>query len=304
MAINLATNFNGYVDEKFATESKSSLVTNKDFDWTGAHTVKVYKVSTATMGDYDRAGAGVEITAEVDGETVTQTVFPSRFGPIQGLNATTEEFTLNNDKSFTFAIDKLDNDETLQAVEAASALERQLREVVIPMIDSYVFGVLATNAGTKPDAVELTADNIMDKILAASNALDDAEVPETERVLIVSPDTYMLMKKSDDIIMNTETGQDMRLKGVVSNLDGNFVMKVPASRLPENFGFMLVHPCACVAPKKLEDYRIHTDPPGISGDLVEGRVCYDAFVLDNKVKAIYYQEKTAAQQSNDNQGGE
>lgn len=304
MAINLATKFNGYVDEKFATESKTSLVTNKDFDWTGAHTVKVYKVSTATMGDYDRAGAGVEITAEVDGETVTQTVFPSRFGPIQGLNATTEEFTLNNDKSFTFAIDKLDNDETLQAVEAASALERQLREVVIPMIDSYVFGVLATKAGTKPDAVALTADNIMDKILAASNALDDAEVPETERVLIVSPDTYMLMKKSNDIIMDTETGQDMRLKGVVSNLDGNFVMKVPASRLPENFGFMLVHPCACVAPKKLEDYRIHTDPPGISGDLVEGRVCYDAFVLDNKVKAIYYQEKTAAQQSNDNQGGE
>lgn len=304
MAINLATKFNGYVDEKFATESKTSLVTNQDFDWTGAHTVKVYKVSTAAMGDYDRAGAGVEITSEVDGETVTQTVFPSRFGPIQGLNATTEEFTLNNDKSFTFAVDKLDNDETLQAVEAASALERQLREVVIPMIDSYVFGVLATNAGTKPDAVVLTADNIMDKILAASNALDDAEVPETERVLVVTPDTYMLMKKSGDIIMDTEIGQNMRLKGIVSNLDGAFVMKVPASRLPENFGFMLVHPCACVAPKKLEDYRIHTDPPGISGDLVEGRVCFDAFVLDNKVKAVYYQEKAAAQQSNDNQGGD
>ena len=29
--------------------------------------------------------------------------------------------------------------------------------------------------------------------------------------------------------------------------------------------------------------------PGISGSLVEGRVCYDAFILENKKKAIYYQ---------------
>ena len=52
---------------------------------------------------------------------------------------------------------------------------------------------------------------------------------------------------------------------------------------------MLCHPVACVAPVKLEDYKIHEDPPGISGSLVEGRVCYDAFILENKKKAIYYQ---------------
>ena len=40
---------------------------------------------------------------------------------------------------------------------------------------------------------------------------------------------------------------------------------------------------------KLEDYKIHRDPPGISGSLVEGRIVYDAFVLENKAKAIYYQ---------------
>lgn len=56
MAIQLAEKFEPYVDEKFTAESKKSLLTNNDFDWTGAHTVKVYKVSTATMNDYDRAG--------------------------------------------------------------------------------------------------------------------------------------------------------------------------------------------------------------------------------------------------------
>lgn len=93
--------------------------------------------------------------------------------------------------------------------------------------------------------------------------------------------------------METDIDTNLRKQGVVSNLDGAAVIKVPASRLPKNCGFILCHPSATVAPTKLEDYRVHQDPPGISGSLVEGRVCYDAFVLDNKKMAIYYQELTA-----------
>ena len=52
---------------------------------------------------------------------------------------------------------------------------------------------------------------------------------------------------------------------------------------------MVAHPCATVAPTKLESYKTHENPPGISGFLVEGRIVYDAFVMENKAKAIYYQ---------------
>ena len=148
---------------------------------------------------------------------------------------------------------------------------------------------MATGAGTAPEAAALTSENIYVEILKANKALDDAEVPETGRQLIVTPDTHTLMKQCKDITMETNIGNDLRLKGVISNLDGANVIKVPAVRLPEKFGFMLCHPVACVAPVKLEDYKIHEDPPGISGSLVEGRVCYDAFILENKKKAIYYQ---------------
>lgn len=281
MAIDLVTKFVPYVDEQFTTESKKSLLTNQDFEWTGAHTVKVYKVTTSAMNDYDRNGTGEN---------------PSRYGPIAGLDATTEEFTLKNDRSFTFAIDKLDTDETVQQLSAASALARQNREKVIPEVDTYVYGVIIAGAGTKPAAIALTPENIYGEILKAGNALDNAEVPESGRVLVVTPDTYVLMKKCKDITMETDIGNDMRIRGVIANLDGALVLKVPANRLPKDFGFMLVHPCACVAPTKLEDYKIHVDPPGISGALIEGRICYDAFVLDNKKMAIYYQVQPAATQ--------
>ncbi|MCI9600190.1 MAG: hypothetical protein HFI17_06745 [Lachnospiraceae bacterium] len=280
MAINLVTKFLPYVDELFSTESKKSLLTNQDFDWTGAHTVKVYKIGTSEMTNYNR--------------NPTTGFTGSRYGTIKDLDATTEEFTLKNDRSFTFAIDRLDTDETAQQLAAASALARQQREVVIPEVDTYVYGVMAAGAGTKPAAVALSETNIYDEILKATAALDNAEVPETGRVLVVAPDVYLLMKRCRDITMETDIGNDMRLRGVVSNLDGANVLKIPASRLPKDFGFMLAHPCATVAPTKLEDYKIHVDPPGISGDLVEGRIVYDAFVLDNKVKAIYYQAKAAA----------
>lgn len=275
MSIELVTKYLPHTDEVFAAESKMSLLTNRDFDWTGAHTVKVYKVTTAPMNDYNRAG--------------TDNGNWSRYGAVAGLDATTEELTLKKDRSFTFVIDKLDEDETAQQQAAASAVARQQREVVIPEIDTYTYGVMCAGAGHKPEAVALTADNIYSEILAAGNALDDAEVPETGRVLTVTPAVYALMKKCPDITMETSIGNEMRLKGVIAELDGAQIVKVPAKRLPEGFGFMLCHPCATVAPRKLEDTNIHNNPPGISGSLVEGRFCYDAFVLENKAKAIYYQ---------------
>ena len=271
MSRELVTKYLPYVDEIFAQESKKHLLTNQDFGFDGAKTVKVYKISTATMNDYAR-NSGM-----------------SRYGTPLDLDATTETFTLKKDRSFTFVIDALDKDETGGALEASGALARQIREVVVPEVDTHVYDVMCAGAGHKPEAVELTDGNIYEEIVKASAALDNALVPETGRVLTVTPDTYLLMKKCKDIVMETEIGEEMRIKGVIANIDGAVIIKIAAVRLPEDFGFMLAHPCATVAPTKLEDYNTHVNPPGINGTLVEGRIVYDAFVLENKAKAIYYQ---------------
>ncbi len=278
MAIDLTIKYLPYTDEIFTTESKKSLLTSQDFDFQGAHGVKIYKIGTADMHDYGRSGAS-------DGNW-------SRYGAVQEMDATTESFTLSKDRSFTFAIDKLDTDETAMQLQAASALARQIRQVVVPEVDAWVFQQMCEKAGTKPAAVALTATNVYDQIISGSNVLDTAEVPDTGRVLMVTPDTYLLMKKCKDIIMETDIGNDMRIRGVIANVDGMAVMRVPTNRLPAKFGFMIAHPCATVAPAKLEDYKVHQDPPGISGSLVEGRCVYDAFVLEHKQKALYLQMTT------------
>lgn len=199
--VDLTTKFLPKVDEQFTTESKRSLVTNQDFTWDGAATVRVYKVSTGKMNDYAR-----------NGDPATG----SRFGEVEQLNATTYPLTIEKDRSFTFVIDKLDEDETQQQLSGATALARQNREVVIPEVDAYTYGVMCTNAGAKPAAVELTTDNIYDEICKAGALMDEAGVPETGRVLVVTPEIYRIMKKCKEIVLDTEVGEDMRLRGTTA----------------------------------------------------------------------------------------
>ena len=290
MSIELVTKFAPYTDEMFKAESKRSLLTNSNFDWTGARTVKVWKISTVPLNDYDRIPG---VRDDDDSE-----ILLSRYGSIKDLSAATEEMLLKKDRSFIFNLDKLDMDETAQQLNAATALARELREVVIPEVDTYTYAVMVSHAGTTASAAALTKNNVYTSILAGSEALDNSEVPDTERVLVVTPATYTLLKQAAEFD-NTDIGADMRLKGVVGILDGMAVVKVPASRLPAGFGFMIAHPSATVAPVKLEDYGIHSDTVLSSGDIVTGRVAYDAFVLENKVKGIYYHPIPVAQSAGD-----
>lgn len=280
MAINLVTKFQPYVDEAFTAGSKASMLTNKDFNWSGAHTIKIHKVNTVPMNDYDRAGTGENA---------------SRYGALGKVENTIEEMTLTKDRSFTFVIDTLDNDETDGVLSAAAALGRQQREVIIPEVDTYVYSVMTANAGTKVTSVTLTSNNLYDEIIQATETMDNNDVPDTGRILTVTPATYRLLKKCPDLDIDCDITAEQKAKGVVGMIDGMDVVKLPAKRLPAKFGFMIAHPVATVAPTKLEEYRTHDNPPGISGKLVEGRIVYDAFVLDNKKMAIYYEENKPAE---------
>ena len=273
MAINLVTKFSPLVDEKFTAESKTSLVTNKDYDFVGAHTIKIYSVGTAPMNDYGRNTAGT-----------------SRYGTVNDLSNTLQEVSMEKDRSFTFAIDKMDEDETLGAMNAGSALARQLREIVIPEVDTYTYAKIAAGAGTTVEET-LTNTTTYDSIAKATETLDESMVPVEGRVAIMTPATYTLLKSDTKAVLETETGQNMRIRGVVSNMDGVMIQKVPSTFLPENTNYILTHKIATTQAIKLAEYKINTDPQGISGTLVEGRIYYTAFVRTNKAKAIYVSNK-------------
>lgn len=269
MAINLATKFSNKVDERFATESKTSLVTNQDYDFIGTHSIKIYSVGVAEMGDYGRNQEGT-----------------SRYGTPKDLENEAQEVSMEKDRSFTFVIDKMDEEETLGAMNAGKALARQLKEVVIPEVDQYTYKKMADNAGTTKTEV-ITDENAYDAIVEGNEVLDEGKVPQEGRVATCTPTFHSHLKKDKRAVLETEIGQDMRIKGVVANMDGATIQKVPSSLLPTKQNFILAHAIATTQAIKLADYKIHTDAPGVSGSLVEGRIYYTAFVRNNKKVAIY-----------------
>lgn len=268
MAIDYVVKYASVIDERFKEESKTNSIVNQDFSWQGTKSIKVYSINTVDLDDYQRSGT-------------------SRFGNIEDLDSSLQEMILTQDKSFSFAIDAMDGDETGGALQIGTALARQIRERVIPEIDTYRLNVIAANAGGG-DTGAIDEDSIFEQILAGTETLDEAEVPMTGRVLIVSPETYKFMKMSPDIILNTEISNEKRDLGVIATVDGMDVLRIPSNRIGvANFGFMIAHPIASTAPIKLGYYNVHTNPVGINGTVCEGRIYHDCFVLNNKADAIY-----------------
>lgn len=277
MAINLAEKYSSLVDEKFTSVSKASLVTNRDYNFVGAHTIQIYSVGTAPMNDYGRNTAGT-----------------SRYGTVNDLSTTLQEVTMEKDRSFTFAVDKMDEDETLGALNAGSALARQLREVITPEVDTYTYAKISASAGKTVNEQTITASNAYQSLIAGSEFLDESEVPAEGRVAVVTPKFMTFLKSDPQAVLETEVGQDMRVKGVIANMDGLTIQKVPSKYLPTGTNFIIVHPVATTLAIKLAEYKIHNNPQGVSGALVEGRIYYTAFVRNNKKNAIYVSTTEAA----------
>lgn len=267
MAINYASKYAQKIDEKFARESMTSPAVNNDYDFVGVKTVNVYSVPTAPMNNYNVAGT-------------------SRYGTPQELDNTVQELTMSMDRSFTFTIDRGTYNDTQMSNAAGAALQRQIREVVVPEIDTYRFNKICEGAGTLKTGT-ITKTNAYDEFLTGASALIEKNVPLTGSVAFVSTDFYKNIKEDSSFIRNSDMSQEMLIKGQVGIIDGIPVIVVPKTYFPEGVEFIITNQAATTAPVKLSEYKIHDNPPGINGWLIEGRVYYDAFVLDNKQDAIY-----------------
>lgn len=267
MAINYASKYSQKIDERFTREALSSAGVNNDYDFVGVKTVNVYSIPTAAMNNYSRTGT-------------------SRYGTPSEMENSVQELTVTQDRSFTFAIDRGNYNDTQMANAAGLALQRQIQEVIIPEIDKYRFAKMAESV-TTPAVGAVTAKNAHSLFLDATTALIDSNVPIAGCTAFVSTSFFRNIKQDASFVKNGDASQEMLVRGQVGVIDGVPIVVVPKSYLPENVEFIIVNKAAVTAPIKLSEYKIHDNPPGINGWLVEGRVNYDAFVLDSKKDGIY-----------------
>lgn len=269
MAVNYAAKYSQQVDERFKLGALTSSLVNYAFEWLGVSTVKVYSMPTAAMGDYTTEGA-------------------SRYGTPEELGNEVQEMTLAKDRAFTFTIDKKSEDDTMGTMEAGAALRRQIDEVVIPEIDTYRISklVAGADAGNIVKDTAVTKANAYEKFLAVQEILDNKKVPTGGKICICTPGYYNMLKLDEAFTKKGDMATQIAINGLVGEVDGVYFVKAPKSYFPEKVNFIITNPIVMPSPIKLAEYKIHDDAPGISGYLVEGRVRYDAFVLNKKKDAI------------------
>ena len=268
MAQNYAAKYSPLVDERFTQASLTEGAFNNDYDWEGVSTVNVYSVATSEMNDYQMTGN-------------------QRYGTPDELGTTTQAMTLTQDKSFTFTIDRRNYTDQQMVTEAGRALRRQVDEKVIPAVDVYRIATLAAGAGNTSAPTPITKENAYEMFLGGVSTIMDNKAPLAGTFAFISPSFWKNIRLDTGFIKSGDLSQDMLVRGQVGVIENVPIVFAPGMYFPPGVEFVVTNRIAALSPVKIADYKIHDNPPGINGWLVEGRIYYDTFVLNNKANAIY-----------------
>jgi hypothetical protein len=276
MAINLVTEYQKKLAKHFEAGSKTDAYAGKAYDFVGVKSIEVFTIDDVALGNYTRSGT-------------------TRFGTVTEVEDTKQTLTMNQDRAFTKSIDKGNANEQYNIKRAAEVLQMIDKRTIRPEIDQYRLNAWATGNGlstgkavqTNATAAALTKANIAEAIFTASAAMSDKLVPLENRVLFISELDFVKFKLADLVMGGAQLNAEAIKRGFSGTIDGIAVVRVPGTYMPANTGFIMKYKGATVDPIKLKTLRVHKDPMGVDGDVLEGRIIYDAFVLDAMCDGVY-----------------
>lgn len=274
MAINLATKFAPNALKAFTIESVAAGRSCKEYEFDGAKSLKVFTNQTVPLTDYNRTAAG------------------NRYGTPTEISDTVQTLTVTQDKSFAGTIDRGNAQDQMNIKKAGAWLRQEMDEVVTPTIDQYCIRKWVRDAGkvagiAAPDS-DFDSGGILFQIAAAVTYLNNRKVPKKARTLYISETNYNLILNTKEFIGVEKLGErafDKHSCGTIYGLD---VVSIPDDYFPDaNCYFLIVYKNSVLAPFKLRETKLHDSPPGLNGDLIEGRFYYDAFVLETRADGVY-----------------
>ena len=176
--IALAKKYVDLLDEVYQASALTSVLeSDAELARAGANTneIVIPKLSMDGLADYDRNSGYVAGDAELTWETAK----------------------FNYERGRMFTIDDMDDEET-QNIAFGKLAGEFVRTRVVPELDAFRFATYASvdGAGVKSEDLE-DGVAVMKAIEECVTAMDDAEVPETERHLFITPAKLNAVKSLD-----------------------------------------------------------------------------------------------------------
>lgn len=288
MSINYAERFERQIQQQFARElTSSALDTNKQYSFIDAQTIKVPTITLSGYKDHARDGTKNKGT----------------------VSRTYQTMTLDHDRDIEFFVDEMDVDETNQVLSAANITAVFNQEHAIPELDAYRYSKLyyeyVEENNETPDTTALTANNILFVFDTMMEEMDEASVPQSGRVLYVTPKTYTMIKNAEKIQRVLDvTGGTANVNRNVRSLDEVSIVTVPSDRMKTSYNFetgfvpgtgarqinmILVHPSSVLAPVKVADVYLWNKgetPDSAFGYLYQNRMYTDLFIIEAKIGGV------------------
>lgn len=254
------------------SETDSLFDHSLDMEFSGVKTVHVTMLKTEPLQDYDRSK---KVSAG------------SRYGETVEVGDEVQTFTMTQDKSLSLSIDKGNNLEQFNMKKVGEVMSAHRDEQIVPMVDKYRLNKWANEAGIhyELDAAP-TKDTIASQIIELHNTMLDENVPDNGLQLLVARKYMPALKLAKEWTGLDSLGGKTLPKGTLGEFDGMAVKPITTRRMPDGAAFMIFYKGSCIAPVKINDFKGHKDPPGLSGDLIEFRMMYDAFVIGKKANGV------------------
>lgn len=288
---NAITKFKKYIDLLDEVYKQASVTADLDGDSTlvragaNANEIIIPKISMDGLANYSRNGGYVGGDVTLTNETVT----------------------FNYDRGRAFTVDAMDNEETAGLAFGKLASEF-IRTRVAPEMDAFRLAAYASTAGISKVSAGATLSSgeaVLAALVAAYNKMDEDEVPQELRELLITPTLYNLVHAVD-------TTKSKEILGGFSK-----IVKVPQSRFytavklndgttsgeeaggftkasgAKDINFMIIHKPALLQYTKHMVNKVITPEENQTSDgyIFHFRAYGLADVYENKVAGIYLHHK-------------
>ena len=295
--INLADKYSPKIVDKFYKDSVILGKTSKEYDWDGVQTIKVWTINTYAPTNYGKPANDNAITGA-----------HARYGSTYEVADTVQVMTLTQDKAVSLSVDKGNNTEQMLIKNSGVVMARELREQFVPMFDKYAlarWSGLMTTAPSWASLVNsgihasLTKSTIVEAISDGVTAIRNQGTDVNDAYCYIGETNFAKLLMSPEFLNVDKLGERNLEKGVMGKVRGLQIVPIPDTyltatgntNLTKDVNFMIVKKESVLTPTKIKDAKVHSDPVGISGALLEVRWLFDAFALDTKAKGIYISTK-------------
>ena len=271
------------LDEVYKNASTTaSLDISGDLVKAGANAKEILipKMTLDGLADYSRSGGYIAGDVKLEMETVS----------------------FNFDRGRKFTVDAMDNEETAGVAFGKLASEF-IRSKVAPELDAFRYATYSgiSGIGTTAGAALSTGADVLTALVTAQNAMDEAEVPETERELHITPTLYNLIYSVDTTkskeVLNSFSRivkvPQTRFYTAIDQYDGTTENETAGGFVKDttgkNINFMVIHKPAVIQYSKHIVSKVVSPEENQTSDgwMFFYRSYGLADVYDNKVKGIY-----------------